>query len=188
GQGYLIQFSDVIADNAPVKVDLNLAGFDIDLGHPSNIPVEDVLLVIIDRLHDFISRGIGPPKPGDAWRRLRIEGRLEHAVERPSPETAPIHGGEHLHIANRMQPKALRNPLSHDTQQLGLDRFRTVRRNDIEVTLAFFAHDRELALIHAVRIDNDLRGRCLAKNFCECDRRQATRTDNVREYGTWPNG
>src|SRR5262249_51791772 len=31
GQGYFIQFSDVIADDAPVKVDLNLAGLDIDL-------------------------------------------------------------------------------------------------------------------------------------------------------------
>src|SRR5262249_14178346 len=103
-------------------------------------------------------------------------------------QTASVHRCEHLHIANRMQPEALRNALSHDTQQLGLDCFRTVRRNDIEVTLAFFAHDRELALIHAVRIDNDLRGRCLAKNFCERDRRKATRTDNVCEYGTWSHG
>ena len=68
-----------------------------------------------------------------------------------------------------MQPKPLRNPLRHDAEQLGLHLLRTVRTNDVEITLAVVAHDRELALIYAVRIDDDLRGRCLAENFGQRD-------------------
>jgi hypothetical protein len=101
GQGHFIQFPDVVADDASVKVNLDLAVLDIDLGHTANVPLEDVLFVIIDRLNDFISRGIGPPKPCHTRRRLRIEGLLEHRVEGTRTQAPTVHGCQDLHIANQ---------------------------------------------------------------------------------------
>src|SRR5262249_52784106 len=109
-------FADVIGNEPSLKVDYNFAFFGIDLGDLSNIPVVDILLVIIDCLEDFIPRGIGPAKLGEAWRRLRIEGLLEHGVEGPRTETPPVHRGQDLDIANRMESKALGNPCRHDPQ------------------------------------------------------------------------
>src|SRR5437016_7369223 len=66
---------------------------------------------VIDRLEYFIARRIGPAKACDLGRGLRVEGLLQHGVERPCPQTAPVHWREDLHIANRMQAKALGNAL-----------------------------------------------------------------------------
>src|SRR5262249_16073268 len=89
---------------------------------------------VIDRLEYFIPRRIRPAKPGHLGRGIRIEGLLQHCIERACSKTTTVHWREHLHIANRMEAKPLGNPLSHDAQELGLDLLGTVCRNDVEVT------------------------------------------------------
>jgi hypothetical protein len=51
------------------------------------------------------------------------------------------------------------------TQELGLDLLRTVCGNNVKVTLAVLTHQRHLALIDAVGIDDDLERGRLAENF-----------------------
>jgi hypothetical protein len=76
GQGYFIQFPDVIGDNASLKINFDLPFLRIDLGYLPDVPVVDILLIVIDRLEYFIARRIGPAKPGDLGCGLRIQGLL----------------------------------------------------------------------------------------------------------------
>jgi hypothetical protein len=78
-----------------------------------------------------------------------------------------------LYIANRVEAKALGQAFGHDPQELGLDLLGTVGRNDVKVTGPLLAHQWHLALINAVGIDDDLRGRRLPKNFRESYGRNA---------------
>jgi hypothetical protein len=55
GQGHVIQFADVIGDEPALKVNLDLAFFRIDLGYLPDITIVDILLVVINRLEDFIT-------------------------------------------------------------------------------------------------------------------------------------
>ena len=133
-QGDFIQFANVVGDESALKVNRDLAFLDIHLGYLPDVTVVDILLVVIDRLEDFIARGIGPTKSGNLWRGIRIQGLLEHSVEGPCAQTPSVHWGEHLYIANGMEPKALGNAFGYHTQEFGLDLLRAVYRNDVKVT------------------------------------------------------
>jgi hypothetical protein len=95
GQGHFVQLANVIGDESPLKVNLDLAFLRIHLGYLPDIAVVDVLLVVIDRLEDFIARGIGPAKSGDLGRGIRVESLLEDGVEGPCPgECSPFERGQ----------------------------------------------------------------------------------------------
>ena len=114
GQGHCIAFTDIIRDAPAITINRDLACVRVNLRHLPHVTVRDIVLVVIDRLDHRIARSIRPPKPRHAWRRLRIEGLLEHSIERSCAKTAPVHGRQHLHSAHRMEPKALGNPFGHD--------------------------------------------------------------------------
>jgi hypothetical protein len=52
GQSRFVQFSDVIRDESPLKVNRDLPCFYIDLGYLPDVPVVDILLIVtVDTRH-----------------------------------------------------------------------------------------------------------------------------------------
>ena len=62
GQGEFIEFPEGILHGPAIKVDVEDSFFEIDLCDPPDVAVEDLFLVIVDVLKDFITRRIRPAK------------------------------------------------------------------------------------------------------------------------------
>jgi hypothetical protein len=126
GEGHFIEFSHVVRHEAPIKVYVDLPFFQIDLSYAANVPVVDVLLVVVDRLDHFIPWRIRPAKAGHAGRRVRIESLLQERIQGPCSQTATVHRRQDLDVPDGMQPKTLGNPFGHHSEELGLNVFGTV--------------------------------------------------------------
>lgn len=59
-----------------------------------------------------------------------------------------------MDVADRVQPKALRDTLGHDAEQLRLDIFRSVGGHHVTIGLAGFRGERHLTPMNAMRVDN----------------------------------
>src|SRR5215510_9646414 len=86
--------------------------------HDAQIAVVDVLVVIVLDLHDLVARTERPAKALNAGVAWRIQDVLKLDIQGAGTETAAVHRAEHLDVAYRVEPEALRNALLDDRQHL----------------------------------------------------------------------
>lgn len=76
---HLIQLAEFIGHAAPIEVDEHLAFLQIDAFDLADVPIEDILVAVIDQLDDLVAGGELGAEPGDlglaaAVQALRTEG------------------------------------------------------------------------------------------------------------------
>src|SRR3954462_9487791 len=81
----------------------------IDAHYGSEVAVEDIPVVVVDRFHHAITGRELPPKPLDRCRRVRIQNTLKLHVEVASTKHAPDHWTQHLHVFKWIEPEATGN-------------------------------------------------------------------------------
>src|ERR1035438_1816782 len=111
GQRDLVQFP-VVVDNQPVVEpyrDFLLHGIDL-LDH-ADVAVEDLLLLVVLRLDDFVPNLEPPSKSlrGGLTRTNRVQSALEHCVQLADSDRAPIHRAQDLYVTNGVEAMALGN-------------------------------------------------------------------------------
>jgi len=88
GLGEFIEFSKSILHHPAIKSDLDDPFVQIDLCDPPNVAVEDLFLVIVDVLENFIAGRIRPAKALELRGSGRIEPLLERDIQCPGPNNA----------------------------------------------------------------------------------------------------
>src|SRR5215813_10028136 len=92
-QRELIQFSEGILYTPAVKVDVEDAFFEINLGDAPDIAVEDLFLVVVDLLQHFVPGRIVPAKTLQLRGSGGIEPLLQCAIEGAGSHDAAVGRG-----------------------------------------------------------------------------------------------
>src|SRR5438094_625599 len=80
GERNLVQFPEFVLYRTPVKIHINHSLFYIDTGHPANIAVEDLFVVVVNSLDHLIAGGEDPAEAAETRLSRGIEASLELAV------------------------------------------------------------------------------------------------------------
>ena len=127
-------------------------------------PLIDVLVVVVAQLHHLVADAIGP---GAANERspARVQRCLESLVERNGPGGAPVHGREHLHVADRVEPEPMRNAGGHELHDRVAGALGIAPLDDEEVGLGSRRRgDGRLAAVDAVSVGDDETTRSLPED------------------------
>ena len=168
GEGELADLRALVVDGRLGEADGEVVG--LELADVADVAVEDVLLVVVLRLHDLVPEAEGH----DAVRVLglrgtrRIERGLEAAVEAVDAAVLAMHGREHLDIAER------RVALGGERARAELDDAVGGRRGVgelVEPEITGGGADRQTPLVDGVRVEDDVALLVLAEDLGEADAR-----------------
>ena len=180
GQDELVQLGDVIGDIPAVEVDLELPLLHIHMADHADVPVEDLLVVVIADLHDLVVQAVLGAAPAQADSR-RIQDLLQLLVEIGGPDGAPLHGGQNLDVADPVRVivagQVLRHIL-HDQIRRLLGRL-PPRKKEIAVPAA--AYVGPLSPVDPVGIHDDPAALGLAEDPGQLHDRDRPAPDDVRE-------
>ena len=111
-----------------------------------------------------------------------VQCLLQLNIERAGTETAPVHRAEHLDVAYRVKPKAFRDALLHDRQQLPHPLFRVRGVDKVRVPAFGRCQIGRQAIVDAMRIaDNPALGG-LPENLGQTHDRDGTRSDDISQH------
>src|SRR5450759_2838423 len=114
GQPQIVQFMELLADAArtglPYEFDIARGAVFVDAANPANVAVEDALVVVVARLHDFIADAQNSIAPFYLCNRRGVEMSLEPLIERGYADRSLVHRREHLDIGERVEVIACREP------------------------------------------------------------------------------
>ena len=105
-------------------------------GHPTQIAVEYILVVVVDRLEHTVAHPEGPSEACYLGPR-RVECLPEPVVELMDADGPPVHGTQHLDVPHGMKSKSRRDPLRTDADHGVGRRLRFSRFDEIEVLQGF---------------------------------------------------
>ena len=109
------------------------AGVSIDI---ADVAVIDLLVVVVFDLYHLVAGREGPAEVLDLALAGGIEGGLQLDVERAGAGAAAVHRAQHLNVAHRVEPEALRDSRLYELDDHGDCCFRFVRLHEVEVAVA----------------------------------------------------
>src|SRR6516165_2338120 len=179
GEHQLVELAKAVGNFAAIEIDVELAFLHVDVGHDAEVPVVDLLVIIVLDLHDLVARTEGPAETVNADLARRVQHVLQLYIERAGTEAAPIHWAENLDVAYRVEPEALWDALLHDRQQLSHSLFRVRRVDEVEVTAVGSGEIGHQAVVDAMRIDDDPALGSLPEDLGQAHHRHGPRSDDV---------
>lgn len=168
GEGELADLRALVVDGRLSETDGEVVG--LELADVADVAVENMLLVVVLRLHDFVTETEGH----NAVRVLglrgarRVEGGLEAAVEAVDAAVLAVHGREHLDIAERRV--ALGGELTRAEVDDAVGGRRGVRQL-VEPEITGGGALRQPSLVDGVRVEDDAARLILAEYLGEADAR-----------------
>src|ERR1700730_15513276 len=108
-----------------------------------------------------------------------FERVLQLHIERAGAEAATVHRAEHLDVAYRVEPEALRDPLLHDRHELAHPLLGVDRIDEVEVASLDRGEIGHQALVDAVRVGDDAALGSLAEDLSQAHDRHGTGSDDV---------
>ncbi len=227
-----VKVGEVVLHEAFVHSHGELCGVAINRHDPPEVPVEDVLVVVVADLHHLVADAVEPPETLDfgdhavavklelCLGALRVQGGLEFAVQVFDAADAAVHGGHHLDVLDGVELEGAWDLLGdefHDaldrrlggvggqevkvgggvqagvggcggwpwgrTLLVGLDG-RIVSLSGVVGRGKHRGRERifrELALVNAVGVDDDLAAVVLAEDLLEADHGCDPRVNHVTE-------
>ena len=164
----------------------------IHLRHQAHVAVEDVLVVVVLRLHHAVAFAEFPPEALDVDS-ARIQRGLHDRVQVPRAQFALLHRGQDLHVAHRVEPELPRDRLAHqlaDQLHAALGRLR-LHEEEIPAAghpLVLARQFRHLAGIDAVRVADDPAAFVLAEDFRQAVDRQRAGLNDVAQHAAGADG
>ena len=148
-----VELAEPVGDIAVVEPGPQLAQIGVDVVDAADVAVVDLLVVVVLDLHHLVAGREGPAEAFDAPLAGRVQGGLEHQVERTRARGAPVHRAEHLDVADGVEPEAPRDAGLDQLADPLRRRGAVVRRYEVEVALRVFraAEVRQVALVDAMR-------------------------------------
>ena len=195
GKDKLIELRNIIFHVSSVKVHREAPVLHIDRADDADIPVENLLVVIIADLHHLIAEAIHNPSSfqTDA---SRIESLLQNEIQIRSADDAPLHGSEDLYVRGRhlVVSAQLRFHKVNDglcrqlrnsrrvilCQPFPLSRLFHIHKKEIGISsIADIRHD---SLVNPMGIHDNPAGLCLTENAGQLDDRKAFAVNQIPKY------
>src|SRR5271167_4610810 len=101
----------------------------------SDVPVEDLLVVVVLGLDDLVAYLESPSEPlhRGLIRSGRVQDLLQSCVQLAHAERSPVHWAKNLNVADRVETKPFGNSLLHKLDQRCRDLLRIVSLDEMEV-------------------------------------------------------
>ena len=157
-QRELIALHPVEGNVAPLEIDRQGVVNDVQPRYLPDVTVEHFFIVIVLRLHDLVTHAENLAKQGFFGFELGggIEGGLQAVVEGTDPRGAAVHRCEDLDVPDGVEPEFGRNPFGDDVNGPIGGGGGFFGREEIEVGGGLFGEFRELTLVDAVGVGDDL--------------------------------
>src|SRR5262245_40079603 len=190
GQGQLIQLVKVVDDLAVVEADRQFLVLQVDAGDAADVAVEDVLVVVVDRLQYLVAGAKGPAEAGDFRLVLRrIEGLLQADVQAARAQLGAVHRRQDLYVVERIEPKTVRDALADEGEDTFEDGLGRGGIDDIEIAGAVRGGGLgPLTSQNAVGGADDPALLRLAENLGQAHHRDRAGGDDVVEHGARADG
>ena len=163
----LVQLVELVNRPAPVEIDRHLPLFRVDRRDPADIAVEDIFVIVVARLQDFVARAELGAEALDfrAVGARGVEGGLQSGVEFANPETPPVHGHQHLDVAHRVEPDASGDFLAHQLEHQTDNFFGLLAVQEGEIRILLGCIFRHPSMAHIMGRPHNAACFRLAKNF-----------------------
>ena len=150
------------------------------------ITIEDIFVVVVDRLHHLVAAPEGASEAGDRrFALITIQCGLKVKVKRPRTEPAPVHWAEHLYLANRIEAESCRNAVVHELDDFarGVVGLSGLRPNRSPIApLDWLFNSGIWPLVDAMSIDHDAALRRLTKNLGQTRDRHYRRVYDICQH------
>ena len=155
----------------------------IHAAHEADVAVENILVVIVDSLHDLVPGPVGDAKqpPLGLLIGSRIEPGLHALIERAHPCRAAIDRSQHLDLAQRIQPKLLRDAFGNHLHHPVGGRLGILGGEQEEIA-AVLRDQRQFPPVDQVGIGNDLRIGGLAEDTRQARHRHQAAGDQIAQH------
>ena len=162
-KGELIHLLAVVDDMPIVELHADRPSLRVNGPNKTDIPVEDLFLVIILHLDDLVVEDKGPEFCAALMKEL-----LEACVQLGDPALSSPHRGEDLDLLLGVKRKLLGDPAGHEVENRRADLRGLFGRKEKEVAPLVFEKG-HLSVVDAVGVLDDLRVLCLAVDLGEAD-------------------
>src|SRR3984957_7124914 len=130
----LIEFAEVILDQPAIVIEHELLSIRVNRTAEAEIAVEDLFVVVVDRLHHLIAAPERASEAGDhRFALITIQSGLKVEIERPRTDAASVHGAEHLYLADGIESELCRNAVVHELDDFAGGVVGLLGFNEIEV-------------------------------------------------------
>ena len=182
GGDQLVERAEVVGHLAAVDRHLHDLVDLVNGAHPADVAVEHLQIVVVPHLHHLVPHPQAVPAAGHR-RPLGVEQVAQHGVQAVGAEGAPVHGGEHLELLDRIEAEPPGDALGHDLGDGLDDRLRLRALDEEEVPLAVHRlQDGHHPLVHPVGVDHDQAALGLAEDLGQPHHLHRLRADQVGEH------
>ena len=180
GKGELVQLGGVVFGLPSVEVNLEYPVLQVDLRYVSEVPVEDLLVVVVPELHHAVPFPEGVPSPRERVT-VPVQGLLQGDVKARSTDDTPLHGREHLYGVST-DPVCSRQPPAHQVDDGLRHLLRILLPEEEEVRFSSVAQVRKSSGVYRMRTHHDAAGLCLPEYPRESDDRHRSGVDDIPEH------
>jgi hypothetical protein len=184
GEREFVEFAEGVGDIALIEADDDLLIDGIDGVNGSDIAIEDLLVVVVFELDDFVADLEAPAEAFDVrfGGASGVKGLLKVQIEFTDTERPAVHGGEHLDLLEWIELEPAWDAVADDFKEGGQDGFGRIAFDEVEVGVGVWGGAfGEQALVDAVRGGDDAALGGLAKNLSEADDGQGAAIDEITE-------
>ena len=129
-----IELAEVVVDQPAIEIEHELLSFRINRMHKAEIAIEDIFVVIVDRLHHLVTAPEGACEACYArFALITIEDGLKIEIECPRTDAAAVHGAQYLCVANGIEPELFWNAVVHELDDFARGVVRLLGFDEIEV-------------------------------------------------------
>ncbi len=150
GEDDLVELGGLVLGGCPVEVHRDGPLLRVHAPDGAYVAVEHVLVVVVAHLHDPVPGAETVSAPADGVPR-RVERLLEQDVQVGGADHAPLHGGEHLDVAQGL-PVGLGQTVLDQVDDLRGGRLRAVAPDEEEVGVPSVGDVGQLAAVDGVRV------------------------------------
>ncbi len=132
----LIEFIELVCNLAAIKLDGGFLVDGIEAFDSTYVTVENILVVVIDCLHDLVTNAECPAIPLDRLT-FRIETLLQSCVQIATAQESTLHWRKHLDVTEAVKTEAIWDCLAGQVYDQRDSLFRLLCMDEVEVSTGF---------------------------------------------------
>ncbi len=177
-----IKVSIVVGNFPVIDQDPDFLSLLVNRNYPPNIPVKNLLVVVVGDLHDPVIDFISPP-PTDYPILSRIEGLLKLDIEVSGPNNPPVHRSQDLNFLPFLQPEPVGYAILDQADDQFQDFLGVLLFDKVKVVefVGLRLEIRDNPLVDFMGIDDNRTFFGLPENFIKLNDRGNPRVDDILE-------
>ena len=178
-----VELGIVDRDVALVDAEGEPTSLRVERANDADVAVVDLAIVVVLQLHDLVARAEPLRAADDLGPSRRVERRLERLVERVDARGSLVHRGQHLDVADGIEPESGGDPFGDELDDRGLRGVGIAPRDDEEIAGRVLGRRWIFAEADPVCGVDDEAPAGLTEDRGEADARDDRRSEDVAKNG-----